>query len=94
MNPVANGGDPADPAEYGDHIADVYDEWHGERDEISPVVDFLATCAGETRDQPVLELGIGTGRIALPLAARGLRVDGIDASARMVARLRGKPGGA
>jgi SAM-dependent methyltransferase len=94
MNPVANGGDPANPAEYGDHIADVYDEWHGERDDISPVVDFLATWAGQTRDQPVLELGIGTGRIALPLAARGLRVEGIDASARMVARLRGKPGGA
>jgi SAM-dependent methyltransferase len=87
MNPVANGGDPA---EYGDRIADVYDDWHGERDDVSPVVEFLASRAGE---RPVLELGIGTGRIALPLAARGLRVDGIDASERMVQRLHGKPGG-
>jgi SAM-dependent methyltransferase len=42
---------------------------------------------------PVLELAIGTGRIALPLAARGVRVDGIDFSEAMVARLRSKPGG-
>jgi SAM-dependent methyltransferase len=88
MNPGANGGDPA---EYGDRIADVYDEWHGQRDPIGPVVEFLAARAGEG---PALELGIGTGRIALPLAARGIRVDGIDASARMVERLRAKPGGA
>ena len=87
MNPVANG----DPAEYGDHIADVYDQWHGGRDPVGPVVEFLAGWAGAG---PVLELGIGTGRIALPLAARGLRVDGIDASERMVAQLRAKPGGA
>lgn len=88
MNPVANGGDPA---EYGDRIADVYDEWHGERDLVGPVAEFLAGWAGEG---PALELGIGTGRIALPLAARGIRVDGIDASARIVERLRAKPGGA
>src|SRR5947209_14188239 len=42
---------------------------------------------------PALELAIGTGRIALPLAARGVRVDGIDFSPAMVARLRAKPGG-
>jgi hypothetical protein len=42
---------------------------------------------------PALELAIGTGRIALPLAARGIRVDGIDFSAAMVAKLRAKPGG-
>ena len=42
---------------------------------------------------PALELAIGTGRIALPLAARGVRVDGIDLSPAMVARLREKPGG-
>jgi 2-polyprenyl-3-methyl-5-hydroxy-6-metoxy-1,4-benzoquinol methylase len=54
------------------------------------MVDFLAHQAG---GGPVLELGIGTGRIALPLAARGLAVTGIDASASMVARLRDKDGG-
>jgi SAM-dependent methyltransferase len=90
MDPMADGGDPA---EYGDRIADVYDEWHGARDDVSPVVEFLASWAA-AGEQPVLELGIGTGRIALPLAARGLRVDGIDASERMVAQLRAKPGGA
>ncbi|MGH2449307.1 MAG: class I SAM-dependent DNA methyltransferase [Chloroflexota bacterium] len=53
-------------------------------------VGFLASIAG---GGPALELAVGTGRIALPLAARGARVDGIDLSAPMVARLRGKPGG-
>jgi SAM-dependent methyltransferase len=91
MDPVVKGGDPA---EYGDRIADVYDEWHGARDDLSPVVEFLASWAAAGGDRPVLELGVGTGRIALPLAERGLRVDGIDASERMVAQLRAKPGGA
>ena len=57
---------------------------------IEPAVEFLAELAG---DEPALELGIGTGRIALPLAARGVRVHGIDLSEAMVARLRAKPGG-
>jgi SAM-dependent methyltransferase len=52
-----------------------------------PMVDFLAAFGG-----PVLELGIGTGRIALPLSARGIRVAGVDRSPQMVARLRAKPG--
>src|ERR1700754_3674009 len=89
MDSVTNRGGAA---EYGDRIADVYDEWHGERDDVGPVVEFLASWAAG--DWPVLELGVGTGRIALPLAGRGLRVDGIDASERMVAQLRAKPGGA
>jgi SAM-dependent methyltransferase len=53
-------------------------------------VEFLAGLASEG---PVLELGVGTGRVALPLAARGLVVEGVDASAAMVQRLRAKPGG-
>jgi SAM-dependent methyltransferase len=56
---------------------------------VEPAVDFLAALAGGGR---ALELGIGTGRIALPLAARGVPVHGIDLSAAMVARLREKPG--
>jgi SAM-dependent methyltransferase len=52
--------------------------------------DRLAELAGPG---PALELGIGTGRVALPLAARGVEVHGIDASAAMVERLRAKPGG-
>jgi SAM-dependent methyltransferase len=54
-------------------------------------VTFLETLA---RSGPTLELAIGTGRIALPLAARGIRVDGIDISAAMVEQLRAKPSGA
>jgi SAM-dependent methyltransferase len=57
---------------------------------IDPVVDFLVERAAGRR---ALELGIGTGRIALPLAARGVAVHGIDLSEEMVERLRAKPGG-
>jgi SAM-dependent methyltransferase len=57
---------------------------------LDPAVDLLAELAG---DGPALELAIGTGRVALPLAARGVRVAGIDLSRAMVARLREKPGG-
>ena len=56
---------------------------------VDPMVDFLADLAGTG---PALELGIGTGRIALPLSRRGVRVHGIDLSEAMVERLRGKPG--
>ncbi|HZD69141.1 MAG TPA: class I SAM-dependent methyltransferase [Actinomycetes bacterium] len=78
-------------ATYGDRIAEVYDDWSGVPADSEEAAAFLAERAA---DGPVLELGIGTGRIALPLAARGLEVHGIDASERMVARLRAKPGGA
>src|SRR5689334_12848980 len=56
---------------------------------VEPVVDFLVERAG---DGPALELAIGTGRIALPLAERGISVAGIDLSPDMVAQLRAKPG--
>jgi SAM-dependent methyltransferase len=74
---------------YGDRIADVYDEQYESRGS-DPEAGFLA---GLAAGGPVLELGIGTGRVALPLAARGVAVHGIDASQRMVDRLRAKPGG-
>jgi len=57
---------------------------------VDPVVDFLAELVGNGR---ALELGIGTGRIALPLAQRGIPVHGIELSRAMVAKLREKPGG-
>jgi SAM-dependent methyltransferase len=57
---------------------------------VEPVIDFLVELAGSGR---ALELGIGTGRIALPLAQRGVPVHGIELSKAMVARLRAKPGG-
>jgi SAM-dependent methyltransferase len=80
---------------FGEEVAVSYDEdaEHGEMfspEAIDPVVDFLAELAGDGR---ALELGIGTGRIALPLSARGVEVHGIDLSEAMVARLREKPGG-
>lgn len=76
------------PETYGERIASIYDERHETFDEAA--VDALAALAGGGR---ALELGIGTGRIALPLAARGVRVCGIDASPEMVRRMRAKPGG-
>ena len=79
-----------DPASYGDRIADVYDDGFLTRPDPGPAVGVLADLAG---DAGALELGIGTGRVALPLARRGIRVSGIEASEAMVARLRSKPGG-
>lgn len=77
-------------ATYGDNIAEVYDEMYPMRVNVGPTVDALAKLAG---NGPALELGIGTGRIALPLAERGIEVHGIDASQAIVARMRAKPGG-
>jgi len=57
---------------------------------VQPVVAFLVELAGSGR---ALELGVGTGRIALPLAQRGVPVYGIELSQAMLARLRAKPGG-
>ncbi len=78
---------------FGERVAERYDESSAEMFEpaaVDPVVNFLADLAG---DGAALELGIGTGRIALPLAARGVPVHGIDLSEAMVARMKAKPGG-
>jgi SAM-dependent methyltransferase len=78
---------------FGERIAAGYDastEEMGEPGAVDPAVSLLAGLAGEGR---ALELGIGTGRIALPLARRGVPVHGIDLSRAMVARLRDKPDG-
>ncbi|GAB2878637.1 class I SAM-dependent methyltransferase [Streptomyces deserti] len=72
-------------ADYDDSAADMF-----RPDVVTPAVDVLARLADGGR---ALELGIGTGRIALPLAQRGVAVHGIDMSRAMVARLRAKPGG-
>ncbi len=80
--------DGYDEATYGERIAGVYDDLYGEaRPE---QIAFLAELAGAG---PVLELGIGTGRVALPLQERGITIRGIDASEAMVARMRAKSGG-
>jgi SAM-dependent methyltransferase len=78
------------PATYGDRIADTYDELYQDTLDTEGAVETLADLA---RGGPVLELAIGTGRVALPLAERGLEVHGIDVSERMVGKLREKPGG-
>ncbi len=84
-----------DDGYFGERVAARYDE-SGELAGIfdpavvGPTVDFLAELAGSGR---ALELGIGTGRIALPLAQRGVPVHGIELSKAMAARLRAKPGG-
>jgi SAM-dependent methyltransferase len=83
-----------DPTTYGERTADAYDRLVT----LNPGVDdWEVVAAGLARiaagRQPVLELGIGTGRVALPLVGHGLEVHGIDASPAMVAKLREKPGG-
>ena len=82
-----------DDGYFDEQIAAKYDESDDEEFDpeiIDQTVDFLAELAGSGR---ALEFGIGTGRIALPLARRGVQVSGIDMSEAMVARLRAKPGG-
>ena len=76
---------------YGDAIADVYDDWYQGFFDVDQTVAVLTELAAGGR---VLELAIGTGRVAVPLAAGGVEVVGVDASERMVAKLRDKPGGA
>jgi SAM-dependent methyltransferase len=73
---------------FDESVAAQYRDLH--RGDETAAVEFLASLAGPG---PALELAIGAGRIALPLAARGLRVDGIDISPAMVDQLRAKPGG-
>jgi SAM-dependent methyltransferase len=77
---------------FGERVAERYDESSAEmfeRETLDATLDFLA---GLTGRGAALELGIGTGRFALPLTQRGVRVHGIDLSSAMVARLRAKAG--
>lgn len=94
-----------DAATYGDRFADVYDEWYddpaGTDAAVAGIVARARSAAadgapgeGDDGGPRVLELGVGTGRLALPLAAAGLAVTGVDASPEMLARLTAKPGAA
>ncbi len=74
---------------FGERFAEMYDRLT-ERADTPATVAFLDQLAGGGR---ALELAVGTGRIALPLAARGVHVDGVEISSEMVAKLRAKPGG-
>jgi len=78
------------PTTFGELNADEYDALH-DPGTTEDCVDLIARLAG---DGEILELAIGTGRIALPLKARGLNISGFDASPEMLKRLKDKPGGA
>ena len=85
-----SGGMPEfDSRSYGKAVARTFDTLYPEVPKDDPMVQALAGWAGHG---PALELGIGTGRVAIPLALRGVRVDGIDVSAEMLTRLRSKAG--
>ncbi len=92
------GMDGYDSTTYGERIAEVYDEWYGDGGDLTltrignpnEVADQIAILAGSAGR--VLELGVGTGRLALPLADRGLAVTGLDASPSMLDRLKSKQG--
>ncbi len=77
-----------DDTSYGAAFADVYDDWYGGISDIDATIADLSALAG---DGPVLELGVGTGRLAIPLAYSGgpgrLRITGIDSSDAMLAKL-------
>ena len=86
-------GVPGEDGYFDERVAERYDESSAQMfdpEVVEPVVDFLAELAGTG---PALELGVGTGRIALPLAERGVPVHGIELSKAMAAKLRAKPGG-
>jgi SAM-dependent methyltransferase len=74
-------------AAYGDNCAEFYDQIYSRAD--PRMIDVLVFLS---KKGPVLELGIGTGRVALPLLARGVTVSGIEASSKMIAKLKVKPG--
>lgn len=78
------------PETYGEGFADVYDDWYSDATDTAACVAAVARLAGDGR---VLEMGAGTGRLALPLAAAGVEVWALDASRAMLEALAAKPGG-
>ncbi|MER7765562.1 class I SAM-dependent methyltransferase [Kitasatospora sp. NPDC096140] len=79
-----------DAASYGDSRAGVYDRQVAGRNDVPEAVGLLAELAGAG---PALELGVGTGRLAIPLAEKGVAVHGLDSSPKMLAELDRAPGG-
>ncbi|HYP45733.1 MAG TPA: class I SAM-dependent methyltransferase [Propionibacteriaceae bacterium] len=88
----AGGDDDAADGWFPESVAVDYDAPGGANaaDVVAPAVDVLTELAG---DGPALEFAVGTGRIAVALAARGVAVQGIELSRAMAARIAGKPGG-
>jgi SAM-dependent methyltransferase len=73
---------------YGDAFADVYDDWYADLGDVDAAVEVLSALHESVRGHPIVELGVGTGRLAVPLARRtGATVVGLDASEAMLQRL-------
>ena len=85
--------DGYDASTYGERFADVYDDWYAGVTDADACVARIAELAAAADGGPVLELGVGSGRLAAPLAARGIEVHGVDASPAMLDRLRTRTGG-
>ncbi len=83
VNPSDHDAGQSQATAYGESFADVYDEWYDNVTDAEATADFVASEAGTG---PVLELGVGTGRLARPLMERGLKVIGLDASSAMLAQ--------
>lgn len=81
----SNQPDEHDAEQYGRSFSDVYDDWYPANDQSEAAIEYLTHLAEPA--ERILELGVGTGRLALPLALHGYAVDGIDASAEMLATL-------
>lgn len=92
-DPIQLDGPAADEGtlDYGRSFADVYDRWYADVSDVDATVERVVELCTGTEGR-VLELGIGSGRLALPLAARDLRVTGIDLSTSMLDLLATKPG--
>ncbi|MFM7534363.1 MAG: class I SAM-dependent DNA methyltransferase [Acidimicrobiales bacterium] len=74
-------------------MAEVYDDWYADVSDVEATVALLRSLHAAGPSGPVLELAVGTGRLAVPLAAAGLEVHGVDASPAMLTRLAQRPGG-
>lgn len=81
------------PGSYGDAFAEVYDDWYADAGDLEACVGRLAELVREAGTGRLLELGVGTGLVALPLRRTGIAVIGLDASHPMLERLRAKEGG-
>jgi ubiquinone/menaquinone biosynthesis C-methylase UbiE len=84
---TSGSGATYDATSYGSQVADLYDEWYGLRAGDAGICEFLMEMSA---GGPALEIGVGTGRIALELEARGVTVVGVDVSAHMLARCRSR----
>ena len=78
------------PSTYGDMFADIYDAWYQEVTDVEGTVRLISELAADGR---VLELGVGTGRLAIPLAETGVDISGIDSSSEMLKRLSERDSG-